>query len=74
MSKLSKLSIEVTDEMIKELRQGWKQLKTGDMEDLTFDDYLSACILYGHWNIHKCLGLMVIMSQKSHDNRKAKKE
>lgn len=71
---LAILHVEISDEMIKELREGYKQLKTGDMKDLTLNDYIVACIMYGHWNTHKCLGMLAIMCQKSHDNRKAKKE
>lgn len=74
MSKTVNLTIEVSDDMVKELRGGWKQMKIGDMKDLTFDDYAVACLMYGHWNIHKCLGMMVIMTEKSFNNRKAKKE
>jgi len=75
MSKdLVHLTIEVSEGMVKDLREGWRELKLGDMKDLTFNDYAVACIMYGHWNTHKALGMLAIMVQKSENNRKAKKE
>ncbi len=71
---LATLHLEISDEMIKELREGWKHVKAGEMKDLTFNDYAVACIMYGHWNTHKCLGMLSIMVEKSINNRKAKKE
>ena len=74
MSKLVNITVQVSDDMVKDLREGLKQMKVGDMKDLTFNDYAVAAIMYGHWNIDKCLGMLVIMQEKSINNRKAKKE
>lgn len=60
------LEIEASEGMIEELRKGWKQLiEINGMKNLTFHRYLSACVMYGHWNIHKCSGLLVIMMEES---------
>lgn len=60
------LEIEVSEGMIEELREGWKQITedTG-MRDLTFHRYITACVMYGHWNIHKCVVLLAIMLEES---------
>lgn len=63
---IEELEIEAPESMIEELRRGWKKIvETAGMENLTFHRYITACVMYGHWNLQKCTGLLAIMLEES---------